>query len=83
MLDINGRLAVITFHSLEDRIVKNMFKKAICTNDNVKGLASLKDNEQEFELVNRKVITSTDEELQNNTRAHSAKLRIIKRIKRG
>ncbi len=83
MLDINGRLAVITFHSLEDRIVKNMFKKAICTNDNVKGLASLKDNEQEFELVNRKVITSTDEELQNNNRAHSAKLRIIKRIKRG
>ena len=49
-------------------------------NDNVKGLAILKDNEQEFSLVNRKPITSTEQELIDNNRAHSAKLRIIEKL---
>lgn len=80
MLNKNGRCAIITFHSLEDRIVKNKFKQATNVNDNVKGLASLKDNEQEFELVNRKPIISTDQELKANNRAHSAKLRIIEKL---
>ena len=80
MLNKNGRCAIITFHSLEDRIVKNKFKEACNVNDNVKGLASLKDNEQEFELVNRKPIISTEQELEANNRAHSAKLRIIKKL---
>ena len=80
MLNKNGRCAIITFHSLEDRIVKNKFKEACNVNDNVKGLASLKDNEQEFNLVNRKPITSTEQELIDNNRAHSAKLRIIEKL---
>ena len=80
MLDKNGRCAIITFHSLEDRIVKNKFKEVSCVNDNVKGMASLKDNEQEFRLVNRKPIVSDEEELVNNNRAHSAKLRIIEKL---
>lgn len=80
MLNKNGRLAIITFHSLEDRIVKNMFRNATTVNDNVKGLANLKENEQEFRLVNRKPIISSDEELANNNRSHSAKLRIIEKL---
>lgn len=80
MLNKGGRCAVITFHSLEDRIVKNKFKDVCCVNDNVKGLASLKDNEQEFKLVNRKPIISNEQELMANNRAHSAKLRIIEKL---
>ena len=80
MLAKNGRCAIISFHSLEDRIVKTMFKDVCCVNDNVKGLASLKDNEQEFRLVNRKPITSNEQELMANNRAHSAKLRVIEKL---
>ena len=80
MLNKGGRCAIITFHSLEDRIVKNKFKDVCSVNDNVKGLASLKDNEQEFKLVNRKPIISNEQELIANNRAHSAKLRIIEKL---
>ena len=80
MLNKGGRCAIITFHSLEDRIVKNKFKDVCCVNDNVKGLASLKDIEQEFKLVNRKPIISNEQELMANNRAHSAKLRIIEKL---
>lgn len=80
MLAKNGRCAIITFHSLEDRIVKNMFRDATNVNDNVKGLASLNIIEQEFKLVNKKPIVSSEEELNNNNRAHSAKLRIIEKL---
>lgn len=80
MLAKNGRCAIITFHSLEDRIVKKMFRDATNVNDNVKGLASLNIIEQEFKLVNKKPIVSSEEELNNNNRAHSAKLRIIEKL---
>ncbi len=80
MLNSHGRCAIITFHSLEDRIVKTMFKEACYQNDNVKGLVSLKESEQEFKLINHKPIVSSEQELEANNRAHSAKLRIIEKL---
>ena len=76
-----GRMAVITFQSLEDRIVKNAFRELslsytcppdfpVCVCGKVK----------EVELVNAKPITASPEELKANPRAESAKLRIVKRI---
>ncbi|OHA93221.1 MAG: 16S rRNA (cytosine(1402)-N(4))-methyltransferase [Candidatus Zambryskibacteria bacterium RIFCSPHIGHO2_12_FULL_38_34] len=66
ILEKGGRIAVISFHSLEDRIVKNFFKSQALEN---KG-----------ELINKKPITPSDEEINKNPRSRSAKLRIIKKI---
>ena len=73
-----GRLSVITYHSLEDRIVKNMLKAG-----NAEG--QVKQDffgrlEKPFRLVNNKVIVPTDEEQQRNPRSRSAKLRIAERV---
>lgn len=80
MLNRNGRLAIITFHSLEDRIVKNKFKEVSLVNDNVKGLVNLKENEQEFKIITRHPIVASKLELETNNRSHSAKLRIIEKL---
>lgn len=79
MLNPNGRMAVITFHSIEDRIVKKIFAKACSVNDNVKGLASI-NNTPSYNLVNRKPIVSNEQEIMANNRAHSAKLRVIEKL---
>lgn len=75
------RIAVITFHSLEDRIVKNIFKKYSDIDPLVKGL---KDIPEEYKplikLVNKKPILPSQKELEENSRSRSAKLRIIERI---
>lgn len=63
----NGRIAVISFHSIEDRIVKHYFKKLID-----EGLA---------ERITKKPIIPTDDEIAENPRSRSAKLRIISKIK--
>ena len=82
LLNKNGRLAVITFHSLEDRIVKNIFKELTSIDSKVKGLPNIPDEYlPDFRLVNNKAIIPTDVELENNNRSRSAKLRIIERIK--
>ena len=73
-----GRLAVITFHSLEDRIVKNIFKEAAVSEGNRIDIPSRME-EKEYELITRKPIVASDDELTINHRAQSAKLRIIQR----
>lgn len=82
MLNIGGRIAVITFHSLEDRIVKNVFREYTKIDDRIKGLPDIPDIYlPNFELVNKKAIEPSREELEKNNRSRSAKLRIIQRIK--
>ncbi|HHX80111.1 MAG TPA: 16S rRNA (cytosine(1402)-N(4))-methyltransferase RsmH [Acholeplasmataceae bacterium] len=81
LLKEGGRIAVITFHSLEDRICKRLFKSKteIITPRGLPIKAS--ELKPEYRLINRKVITPSEEEIKRNHRAHSAKLRIIERIK--
>lgn len=82
LLNVNGRIAVITFHSLEDRIVKHKFIEVTKIDDLSRGLPNLpKDKLPDFELVTKKGIKASKEELEHNNRAHSATLRVIKRIK--
>ena len=73
-----GRLAIITFQSLEDRIVKNLYKEAsvVIGNRNDDGKIN---EEKEYRLINNKPIIANSKELENNPRAHSAKLRILER----
>ena len=80
MLNPKGRIAVITFHSLEDRICKQMFKEKVEVNI-PRGLP-VKDADiiREYRLVNNKVIVAKEEELEVNNRAHSAKLRVIEKL---
>lgn len=78
LLKPKARLAVITFHSLEDRICKQTFKK-LATIDIPKGLPIIPDEDPIITLVNKKVITASKKELEINNRAHSAKLRIIEK----
>ncbi len=80
LLDTNGRCCVITFHSLEDRICKEVFKEV--TEDNMPKDLPIEDYKinKEFALVNKKVITPSPEELETNIRSRSAKLRIIQKL---
>ena len=78
LLKPGGRCAVITFNSLEDRIVKNYFRSLTSEENTSRKLPQIKQN-IEFELVNRKVIIATEEEVERNNRAKPAKLRIIER----
>ena len=80
LLNKGGRCEVISFHSLEDRIVKQTFKDAVDVKI-PKGLP-IKDNDivRKYRLINNKPITASDSELLANNRAHSAKLRIIEKI---
>jgi len=81
LLNLGGRICVITFHSLEDRIVKQIFKKFSEINPLVKGLPVIPDEYKPIlELVNRKPILPTEEEIKENSRSKSAKLRIAERI---
>ena len=82
-LKVGGRACFITFHSLEDRIVKNAFNevsKVEGTRHNVFSLPTENDKPN-YKLVNNKVITANEFELENNPRSKSAKLRIIERVK--
>lgn len=78
MLNSKGRVAVITFNSLEDRIVKRYFNSLTKEEVTSRYLPS-SNKELEYTLVNKKVIIASDEELERNNRAKPAKLRIIER----
>ena len=80
-LNPGGRIVVMTFHSLEDRIVKNLFNK------NAQGCICPKDfpvcvcgNKPKVKIVNKKPITASNEELNVNSRSKCAKLRIAERL---
>lgn len=81
IIDIEGRISVITFHSLEDRIVKNIFKDYSTVEQPPKNLPILPDQIKKapLKLVNRKVILPTEEEVERNKRSRSAKLRIAEK----
>lgn len=82
LLNIGGRICVITFHSLEDRICKRIFKEKTDVLELVKGNPFIeKDYLPNFKLITKKPILPTSEELEYNSRAKSAKLRVIERIK--
>ena len=75
----NGRIAVLSFHSIEDRIVKHFFKDSILINQNDYYLRNKTLNEK-FKLINKKPITASRLEIKNNRRANSAKLRVAEKI---
>ncbi|MBP2025825.1 16S rRNA (cytosine(1402)-N(4))-methyltransferase RsmH [Peptoniphilus stercorisuis] len=80
-LNPGGRIAIISFHSLEDRIVKETFKyyfkDCICP-DNAP--ICICDKKREINIITRKPVTATEEELKDNNRAHSAKLRVAEKL---
>ena len=79
LLNPGGRLCVITFHSLEDRIVKNTFKEVTKENELYKGMPNIPDEyKAKYKLIGK--FKPTKEELENNNRSRSAILRVIERI---
>lgn len=80
-LNKNGRLAIITFHSLEDRIVKQTFayleKDCVCP---PKTPICICGKKQIVKFVNKKPIIASDKELEQNNRSRSAKLRVCERV---
>lgn len=82
MLNIEGRICVITFHSLEDRICKKIFKEVTKEDEVIKGMPNIdKSLLPDYKIVNKNTIKPSQVEIENNKRSKSAQLRIIERIK--
>ena len=80
MLKVGGRVSVITFHSLEDRIVKEIFNKYSKVDKNLSNLPFIPEEfEPKYKIIAN--ITPSKEELEDNNRARSSRLRVIEKIK--
>jgi len=79
LLNPGGRLAVISFHSLEDRIVKHAFKEASTEIVSPPGMV-LEEKAAEVKLITRKPIVADDDEISRNPRSRSAKLRVVEKL---
>ncbi|WP_054655677.1 16S rRNA (cytosine(1402)-N(4))-methyltransferase RsmH [Lentilactobacillus kisonensis] len=83
LLAVGGRISVITFQSLEDRLVKTMFREKTSLPELPPNLPIIPEGiKPKYKSITRKPITPTESELADNHRSHSAKLRIIERIKK-
>lgn len=80
LIKVGGRICVITFHSLEDKICKEVFKSVSTLDPNLKNLPIIPENMQpKYKIIGN--VKPSKEELENNNRARSAKLRIIERVR--
>ena len=81
LLNLKGRLAILTYHSLEDRLVKRFFQKmakgCVCSPEFSVCMCG---QEAVFKIITRKAMQPTDAEIQNNSRSRSAQLRVAERI---
>ncbi|RDW17932.1 16S rRNA (cytosine(1402)-N(4))-methyltransferase RsmH [Oceanobacillus chungangensis] len=81
VISIEGRIVVITFHSLEDRLCKQAFKKWSTAKETPRNLPVLPDDHKApFKLITKKPIIAGDNELEDNRRSRSAKLRITEKV---
>lgn len=82
-LNVGGRICVISFHSLEDRIVKEAFTKVTKAEKVDKRIPLLPEQVEDkpYRLVERKPIVANENELKENKRSHSAKLRVLERVR--
>jgi len=82
LVNVGGRIAVITFHSLEDRICKQAFQKWSSEKPVPKGLPIIpEEHTAPFKRITRKPILPDEKEITNNRRARSAKLRVVEKVK--
>jgi 16S rRNA (cytosine1402-N4)-methyltransferase len=80
VLEEGGRIAIITFHSLEDRIVKNFFKNGNFDKEQENDLYGTP-RKNNLKVITKKPIVPSQQEIKNNPRSRSAKLRIAEKIK--
>ena len=83
LLNVGGRLVVISFQSLEDRLIKEAFRQVTVGEGTSRNVFSLPKEEEmpKFRLIHRKIVTPSAREINRNPRSRSAKLRAIERIK--